>query len=228
MSCALPDADGTRLLVNLYDEKSGRHQDLCWNWTCFDLASGKRLWAYPNPWFQVHGSHNAPAAEPGLFRGDYGPIGIAKLPVVGTVWAINGNAGEWYLLTGDGFYLSTLFESDPFKWRWPAKAEPGVSLNDCPVGSGQEDFGGSMTQAGDGKISVQCGSRSLRNVEVEGVDKVVALAGGEISLSAADVQRAAKYRDAALQEASGTKSYTIKRLTPAFTGASMRTSPAAT
>ncbi len=155
---ALPDADGARLLVNLYDEKSGRHHDLRWNWTCFDLASGKRLWTYPNPWFQVHGSHNAPGPEPGLFRGAYGPIGIAKLPAIGTVWAINGNAGEWYLLTGDGFYLSTLFESDPFKWRWPAKAVPGVSLNDCPAGGGQEDFGGSMTQAADGKVYLQCGA----------------------------------------------------------------------
>ncbi len=216
--CAIPDAEGKRLLVNLYDERLDPEPNRCWNWVCFDLATGRRLWSYPNPWFQVHGSHHAAAPEIGLIRGAYGPIGIAKLPVVGTVWAINGNLGEWYLLSGDGFFLSTLFQSDPFKWRWPEKAQPGVSLNDCPAGGGQEDFGGSMTQADDGKLYVQCGAHSLRNVEIQNLDRSFALAGGEIRLTAADVERARKYHDAALQEASGTKSYSIERRSPAFTG----------
>ncbi len=61
MSCALPSADNKRILVNLAvkDHPAG------FLWHGFDLASGKLLWTYPNPYFQVHGSHKAPAPEPG-------------------------------------------------------------------------------------------------------------------------------------------------------------------
>src|SRR5439155_18712044 len=85
----LPDAENKRLVVI--------EPDLYFH--CYDLASARQLWSYPNPFFQVHGSHRAPPAEPGLMRGAYGLIGTAKLPVVGTVWGVNTNVGEWHLLT---------------------------------------------------------------------------------------------------------------------------------
>jgi hypothetical protein len=214
--CAIPDADGRKLLVNLSVEDHSRPHEC--RWCCFDLASGRQLWSYPNPWFQVHGSHAAPAPEPGLFRGAYGPIGIARLPVAGTCWVINGNVGEWHMLTGEGFYLSRLFQGDVFQWHWPEKAVPGVSLDQCPPGGGQEDFGGSMTQARDGKVYVQAGAHSLWNVEVLNVDRVAALAGGDVQLSEADCRKAAKFRDLAAQAAVGVRRTTVMRLTPSFTG----------
>ena len=69
--CAIPDADGKRLLVNVSAQDRSRSHEFVWN--CYDLATGKRLWSYPNPWFQVHGSHAAPAPEAGLFRGRLRP-----------------------------------------------------------------------------------------------------------------------------------------------------------
>lgn len=75
-SCALPSADNKRILVNL----AVKDHPARFLWHGFDLASGKLLWTYPNPYFQVHGSHQAPAPEPGLFRGAYGPVGAVTLP----------------------------------------------------------------------------------------------------------------------------------------------------
>ena len=36
----------------------------------------------------------------------------ATCMVVGTVWAISGNVGEWYLLTEKEIYLNRLLEGD--------------------------------------------------------------------------------------------------------------------
>jgi len=212
-SCAMPDAENTRLLTIAMGQKDEDTQ-----WRCYDLKTQALLWTYPNPWFQVHGSHHAPVAEPGLFRGAYGPIGIAKLPVVGTVWAINTNLGEWHLLTGDGFYLAHAFQGDVFKWQWPLTAVPGVSMDNVPPGSGQEDFGGSMTQGADGKVYLQSGKNADWNIELQGVEKIVALPGGPLTISDADTRQALLFRERALQAQAATKHYTVKHLTPAFTG----------
>ena len=71
----------------------------------------------------------------------------ARSPVrnTGTVWAINANLGEWYLLTEKGYFLARIFEGDPMQWQWPARAEVGADMTHCPPGSGGEDFGGSLT-----------------------------------------------------------------------------------
>jgi hypothetical protein len=188
-------------------------------WQCFDLATHKRLWTYPNPYFQVHGSHRAPTPEPGLTRGAYGPVGICRLPApIGTLWPINGNLGEWYLLTGDGFYLGHLFQGDPTRFRWPAQAVPGADLTDCPPGSGGEDFGGSVTQGKDGAVYVQAGKNALWNTVLTGLDAVTVIGEGSVEVTEADVPKAGEFRETALQEAIGLQRFTVKKLTPALTG----------
>ena len=54
----LPSPDG-RLLVTCGERSCFR---------CYETATGRLLWSYPNPFWQVHGSHHAPAPEPGLTR----------------------------------------------------------------------------------------------------------------------------------------------------------------
>jgi hypothetical protein len=78
---------------------------------CYEIASGKLLWSYPDPFFQVHGSHHAPASEPGLTRGAYGFVGTFTHPNTGTVWAINANLGKWYLLIERGYFLAGIQEA---------------------------------------------------------------------------------------------------------------------
>jgi hypothetical protein len=185
----------------------------------YDLASGRLRWRYPNTFSGVHGSHLAPGPRMGLLRGAFGVVGSATLPKpVGAIWALNGNCGEWYVFTEEGFFLTQLFQGDPLKVRWPDAAVPGAILDNCPPGLGGEDFGGSLTQAKDGKVYLQAGKIGLWNVEVTGLDAVTALAGGKVVLNAEEVRQAQGFRDQALQEAVGAQRCRLVRLTPTWTG----------
>jgi outer membrane protein assembly factor BamB len=186
---------------------------------CYDTADGRLLWKYPNTFSGVHGSHKAPAPEAGLIRGAFGLVGNALLPKpVGGVWAINGNIGEWHMLTEDGFYLTRLFQGDPFKTQWPDQAVPGAILDNVPPGLGGEDFGGSMRQGKDGKVYVQAGKVGLWNVEVTGLDTIREIPGGKVAMSAADVKTAQTFREKQMQVAEGNKKYMVAKATVAFSG----------
>jgi hypothetical protein len=213
-SCAVPSADNRRILINLHNKE----HPAGFLWTCFDLADGKQLWTYPNPYFQVHGSHNAPAADPGLFRGAYGPVGTAKLPGVGGIWIINGNVGEWGVLSSDGFYVTRLFNGNIFDWKWPATATPGADMTNLPPGSGGEDFGGSVTQAADGNVYVQAGKCATWDLLLTGLEKTTPIPGGDITLSEADISKARALREQALQALGAGRRLIIKHLPVEFTG----------
>jgi hypothetical protein len=213
-SCALPSADNTTLLVNarVKDHPAG------FVWKGFDLATGALKWSYPNPYFQVHGSHLAPAPDPGLFRGAFGPVGAVDIKGVGNCWLINGNVGEWNVLTSDGFYLTRLFNGNVFEWHWPADATPGVDMTNLPPGCGGEDFGGSATQATDGKVYVQAGKMAIWNLALTGLEGTVAIPGGRFTLTEAETKQALALREASLQAANAGAKTTAKRVTVAFTG----------
>lgn len=212
-SCAVPSADNRSLLLSL--AVAGHPAERLW--TCFDLASGALRWTYPNPYFQVHGSHKAPAPEAGLFRGAYGVIGSATQPGVGSYWAINGNLGEWWALSADGFFLTRLFNGNVFEWKWPTAAVPGIDMMDLPSGGGGEDFGGSMTQATDGKVYVQSGKLGAWNLALGGLERTVPVGGGSLAMSDADVRQAAEWREKPLAAAGGSE-LVARAATIAFTG----------
>ena len=75
--------------------------------------------------------------------------------VVGTVWAISGNVGEWYLLTEKEIYLNRLLEGDIIRQQFPEKQLPGADMTNAPPGLGGEDSGWSLAQASDGTVHVQ-------------------------------------------------------------------------
>ena len=213
-SCAVPSADNKRILINLV----AKNHPAGYLWTCFDLASGQQVWTYPNPFFQVHGSHAAPAPDPGLFRGAYGPVGTATLPGAGNVWFINGNVGEWGVLSSEGFYVTRLFNGNVFDWNWPQTAAPGADMTNLPPGSGGEDFGGSVTQAKDGQVYVQSGKAGIWNVLLTGLDKTVEIPGSKIVLAKEDLPKAMAFRDQAMQSSAGGHKLTVKQATVKLTG----------
>ncbi len=213
-SCALPSADNRTILVNL----SVKGHPAGFLWHGFDLASGKLLWTYPNPYFQVHGSHKAPAPDPGLFRGAYGPIGTVSAKGVGDFWVINCNLGEWNALTADGFFLTRLFNGNPFEWQWPVEAIPGADMTNTPPGGGSEDFGGSVTQAKDGRIFLQGGHQAIWNILLTGLDQTIRLPGGKLTLSGVEIKQAQALRENALQAAATGGKLTVKHGTIAFNG----------
>jgi hypothetical protein len=180
---------------------------------------GKMLWSYPNNFVGVHGSHNATPSEIGMIRGAYDIAGTAKLPdPIGNIWVIPTNVGEWHILTGDGFYLTRLFQGDPFKIQWPKEAVPGADMTNTPPGLGGEDFGGSIAGGKDGKLYIQAGKTGFWNLEVTGLDTVRAIAGEKIGMNDADVAQAKTMRESELQIAVGTHTLAIKKATPTFTG----------
>ncbi len=209
----VPSADGQHILTN---EQFGRG---IMHWVCYNADGTEELWRYPNPFFQVHGSHRAPPPTAGLFRGGFGVVGYATLPEpVGNVWVMNTNVGEWHVLNEDGFYITKLFEGDPFKRRWPDQATPGAIMDSAPPGSGGEDFGGSATQGQDGKLYVQSGKAAYWNLVTVGWDEVVEVGEGSVEISDADRKLADRMRIEAMQKARGRPLLVAKRMTPAFTG----------
>ncbi len=187
---------------------------------CYDIATGKFLWTYPNNYTGVHGSHRAGPPEIGLIRGAYDVVGVATLPApLGNVWIIATNKGEWHMLSQDGYYVTHLFESDPIKVSWPDKAVPGAIMDLCPPGAGEESFGGAVTLAKDGKMYLSAGHTSFMDVEVVGLETVKSLPeSGKITISGDDIALAKSFREKAMQGGAATKRLIVKKATPDFTG----------
>lgn len=210
-SSAVPNVDNTKMLLNLAHPE----HPAGFLWTCVDMRTWETLWTYPNPYFQVHGSHKAPAYEPGIFRGAYNPIGSFRIPALkDDAWVINGNLGEWYLLTGNGYYLSRVFNGNNFEWAWPAAATPGADMTNVPSGGGGEDFGGSAIQGDDGKVYLQSGKVANWNVLLSGLEDAVVIEGSPLTLSAAETAQAQALREKALQAQAAKRALVIKRFTP--------------
>ncbi len=185
---------------------------------CYNLATKQLLWSYPDPFYQVGASHFAPEPEPGLLRGPYGLVGTFKTPQTGTVWCINGNCGEWYLLTAQGFYLAHLFQGSPFKLAYPKAAVPGADMTEAPSGSGAEDFGGSLTQAPDEKVYIEAGKTADWNIRVHGLRRVVSIGSGVLTVSRSDLALARRQREIQLQVAAGRKQMIVRHMQVTFTG----------
>jgi hypothetical protein len=186
---------------------------------CYSLETGKLVWTYPSNFTGVHGSHRACAPEVGMLRGAYDICGSVTLPQpIGDIWVIPTNKGEWHAITEKGYYLTKFWEGDPMKAEFPAHAEPGADCTRCPPGAGEEAFGGSICLDKDGVLSLQGGHSSFWNVAVHGLERTRALAGGTLTLSAADVETARQYRQRYLNLEAGDRTLTVARATPAFTG----------
>lgn len=186
---------------------------------CFDIESGKLKWTYPNTYVGVHGGHLAPPPATGLIRAAYDIVGTAKLPdPIGDIFVIPTDKGEWHILTGDGYYLTKLFESDPMKIKWPDPAVPGASMDSVPPGMGAEDFGGSIIYTKDGQLYVQAGKTAFINITVTGMETVKKLDSGKLTITDNDLKLANGFREKLLQATVGTKQVVVKRLSVKFTG----------
>jgi len=205
--------DGKLILYNgFYGEN---HSDF----VCYDVQSSQRKWTYPNNYVGVHGGHNAPPPQTGMIRGAYDIVGTGRLPEpIGDIFIIGTDKGEWHVLTGEGFYLSRLFEGDPLKIRWPDRAVSGAIMDTCPPGMGSEDFGGSMIITQDDQLHVQAGKTAYVNMKVVGLDTVKSLKGGELEVKQTDMALARTFRETLLQSSVGTGQTTVKKQSISFTG----------
>jgi len=209
----LVSEDGNYVLYN--GHYGTEHSDFL----CYDVRTGKKVFAYPNNYVGVHGGHLAPPAKTGLIRGAYDIAGTVKLPApLGNLFVIGTDKGEWHLLSSAGYYVSSLFEGDPMKIKWPDEAVPGANLNTVPPGMGAEDFGGSVILATNGNMYVQAGKCAFINCKVTGLDTVKPLATGNLTISAADMLQAQQFKVKYLSVSDSVKSATVKKKSIAFTG----------
>jgi hypothetical protein len=101
----------------------------------------ERLWTYPNPFGDVHGSHKAPAPRRGHYVGSLELTHSAPLDNDrGWVFHVTGNMGQHFLFTTDGLYLSELFSDSRTGAGNPAEYRRGMNLDKTSFG--QEGWGG--------------------------------------------------------------------------------------
>jgi hypothetical protein len=163
-----PSPDGM-LIINARGEMQG-----------IDIANHRQVWTYPNPWAGVHGSHTANVPAPGRLIGPLSINGFAHVGgQVGTLFEMNGNLGQQFLMTTDGLWVAALFHD----WRL-AHGEGMYSFQD-------EDFGGYFWRdRASGKVYVEAGKEDYRLFRVTGLS-TVRRSQGEFTLTPAEATAAA-------------------------------------
>ena len=205
--------DGKYVIYN--GHYGSHHSDM----PCYEIATGRRVFAYPNTFVGVHGGHSAPPARTGLIRAAYDFVGTATMPgALGNIFVIGTDKGEWHVLNDRGFYICSLFEGDPMRMKWPEEAVPGANLNRIPPGMGAEDFGGSMIRTEKGEVYVQAGKTAFIDIRVKGLDTVRELASGKFELTAADVLKAADFQLKYVSAVESAKACSVPAREVAFSG----------
>ena len=146
------------------------------NYATADGRSG----SYPNP----YGRHDAPAARRGLLIAPFRTNGVVEeVPGVGSLTAIGGDRGEWFLMSMDGLYLSSILQD----------SKGDVTLDETFVG--QESFGGFIWRDEKGRVLLQLGGSSYRLMELLGTD-TIRKTTEKIQVSAAQVAEGVKLAEA--------------------------------
>src|SRR5690606_11916808 len=100
---------------------------------------------YPNR----YGRHDAPAARRGRLIAPFRTNGVVEdVPGIGSMTAIGGDRGEWFLMSMDGLYISSILQD--------AKGDVEMGPNFV----GQESFGGFIWRDETDRVLLQLGSRS--------------------------------------------------------------------
>ena len=114
-----------------------------------------RSGAYPNR----YGRHDAPAAQRGVLIAPFRTNGVVEnVPGVGAITALGGDRGEWFLMTMDGLYISSICQD----------IKGDVTLDETFIGG--ESFGGFIWRDEKNRVLVQLGGNSYRLMEVQGLD----------------------------------------------------------
>jgi hypothetical protein len=137
---------------------------------------------------------------------------------LGNLFVIGTDKGEWHLLSSSGYYVSSLFQGDPMKIKWPEEAVPGANMSTVPPGMGSEDFGGSVIMAQDGNIYVQAGKTAFINCKVTGLDTVKSLGSGALKISPDDLLKARQFKVKYLNVSDTAKNTVVRKMAVAFTG----------
>ncbi|MDQ2732204.1 MAG: hypothetical protein M3Y56_11140, partial [Armatimonadota bacterium] len=174
--------------------------------------TGHVLWTYPSNVVGVHGSHNAKAARPGYLIGPNSITGIADMGgTAGEVFDMNGNLGENYLFTHDGFFVQSLFKDTRAPFETPDKATAGMSMDD--ITGGGESFGGNFVRTTGGHVYLTIGGTDARVLEVTNLDTLRRLPPARFHYTPNMYATALKFSQAQIVRANAPKVYNIARVT---------------
>ncbi|MDR0902116.1 MAG: hypothetical protein LBM92_05035, partial [Opitutaceae bacterium] len=116
-----------------------------------------RTGSYPNP----HGRHDAPAARRGLVIAPFRSNGVVEnVPGIGSLTAFGGDRGEWFLMSMDGLYVSSILQD----------SKNDVTFDETFTGA--ESFGGFIWRDEKGRVLAQLGAASYRLVEITGLETI--------------------------------------------------------
>lgn len=126
----------------------------------YHMKDGRRG-SYPNRFRR----HDAPAAQRGLIIAPFRTNGVVEdVPGVGSITAVQGDRGEWFLMSIDGLFLSSIFQD--IKGR--------VKMDENLIGG--ESFGGHLWRVTEGplkdKVMLQSGNVSYRFYELINLDTI--------------------------------------------------------
>jgi len=142
----------------------------------------KRTWSYSSGWSGL--GNGAPRWRPGLVIAGWGMRGAVDAGgEIGTLVAVNSNFGQWYLFTGDGLFLATVFGDCRTSPYWGTRfkdAKRGMDVNGASLG--QESFGGSLNRTPDGEIAIVAGHPHCGIVTLKGLDTVKRI-GGDVAVT---------------------------------------------
>jgi hypothetical protein len=152
--------------------------------------NGQPVWTYPNPWPGLHPSHEAPPPhKPGQLIGVTRLLGDwVKVNYPNSIFAVNANMGNIYLMTDDGLFVATLFHDvrTAPTWSMPTAQRNmevgGLTLHD-------ENFWPSITQTQNGKIFLVDGSHSAL-VRIDGLETLRTLPTVAFQLTKDDLKKA--------------------------------------
>ncbi len=169
---------------------------------------GKILWTYPSKYVSVHGSHNAPAAMPGLLIGPSSIYGRAKInDDIGEVFYLNGNLGQNFIFTEDGLWVQSLYNDCRGWFDVPAQATPGMPCDAMTAGG--ESFGGAFCRSDDGKFYTVGGGTAAIVMEITGLDSLKR-SSRPVEVKESDISAAQDLKIKRAAQTTGKKTYSIK------------------
>ncbi len=161
------------------------------------IRDNKIVWTYPNEWpgqqagvFSIPPTHNGELMATTRHMGMINPAGSDA----GEILVIQGDKGNFFLMTTDGIFVATLFHDVRLTsntWTFP-EAKRGMILNGVTLYD--EDFWSTVSQTKDGKIYFVAGKSHSSIIKLEGMESTKRLKAGEIKVTQALLDEAQQYR----------------------------------
>lgn len=194
---------------------------------CLDVETGELLWSYRNDYAGVAGSHSSPTQpDNGVVIGSLKLMGVYHNSKGDKFFHIRGNVGTDYIITSDGYFVSTLFKDNRITSNiFPSSVEEAKGMSMNHMSTGGEPFGGNGATHTDGvtRFILTTGGRCAIVCRLENMDSIERLEPITLTFTREDLDAAYAFVDESDKLAeeetqqSGPAVYEIMKATDGFT-----------